>query len=222
MREHEIEPIPGLPERPPQGEEILWQGSPRWWSLARRGFHVTTIAIYFGIAIVAVVAGELSMGTGAAGALMSGLWLLVPAGLASGLLTLLAWLYARMTIYTITSERIVIRSGLALPSAINIPFERVISAGVKQYGDDTGDLALRLDREKRASLVMLWPHVRPFQWSWPEPAMRCVANPQHVADLLGDALQERLRRQSHPDAASEASAADENQRPGDSGDAAVA
>ena len=30
-----IEPIPGLPERPPQGEEILWQGRPNWWALAK-------------------------------------------------------------------------------------------------------------------------------------------------------------------------------------------
>lgn len=210
MREHEIEPIPGLPERPPEGEAILWQGSPRWWSLARRGFYVSTIAIYFGIAIAAVLVGELSLGTPVTGALASGLWLLVPAGLATGLLTLLAWLYARMTVYTITSERVVIRSGLALPSAINIPFERVVSAGIKHYRDDTGDLALRLDRENRASLVMLWPHVRPFQWSWPEPALRCIAGPQHVADLLGEALQQRLRRQSHPEAGSDdGSAADD-------------
>jgi len=222
LREHEVEPVAGLPERPPEGETVLWQDAPRWWPLARRAFHVTTIGVYFGVAMLAVIAGQLAMGTPVAEAVAAGLWLLVPAGLATGLLTLLAWLYARMTVYTITSERVVIRSGLALPSAINLPFARVVSAGVKDYRDNTGDLALRLDRAERASLVMLWPHVRPFKWAWPEPALRSIANPQHVADILGEALQERLRRQSHSDATDDAASSGSDQPSGDSRGAAVA
>lgn len=30
-----VEPIPGLPELPPEGEHILWQGAPCWHALAR-------------------------------------------------------------------------------------------------------------------------------------------------------------------------------------------
>ncbi|MEO1362599.1 MAG: PH domain-containing protein, partial [Pseudomonadota bacterium] len=31
----EIEPVAGLPEAPPEGEQILWQGRPDTWALAR-------------------------------------------------------------------------------------------------------------------------------------------------------------------------------------------
>lgn len=47
MNEHETEPVRGLPQRLPAGEALLWQGSPLAWSLARRGFHVVDLAIYF-------------------------------------------------------------------------------------------------------------------------------------------------------------------------------
>ncbi|MGA1462008.1 MAG: hypothetical protein ACO37Y_02315, partial [Steroidobacteraceae bacterium] len=47
--DHEGEPVPGLPERLPEGEHILWQGAPRWTSLAVRAFHVRKLAIYFGL-----------------------------------------------------------------------------------------------------------------------------------------------------------------------------
>ncbi|MEO0946437.1 MAG: PH domain-containing protein, partial [Pseudomonadota bacterium] len=32
------EPVRGLPERPPEGEEILWQGQPSAWALTRSAF----------------------------------------------------------------------------------------------------------------------------------------------------------------------------------------
>ena len=47
VNEHETEPVRGLPQRLPAGEALLWQGSPLAWSLARRGFHVVDLAIYF-------------------------------------------------------------------------------------------------------------------------------------------------------------------------------
>ena len=41
------EPLPGLPALPPDGEQILWQGSPRWQTVARRILHIDVLAIYF-------------------------------------------------------------------------------------------------------------------------------------------------------------------------------
>ena len=159
--------------------------------LARRGFHVVKIALYFGVAIAAVLAADLSMGVPPAAALRSAAWLLLPMGLAVGLLAGLAWLYARLTVYTITSGRVVIRSGLALPTHINLPFDRIQSAGLKTFRDGTGEIALRLERGQRASLAMLWPHVRPFHWARPEPALRCVAPAEEVAGILSGALAAR-------------------------------
>ncbi len=188
MKEHGREPIPGLPERPPEGEAILWQGRPAWRSFARRGFHVDKVGGYFGVAILAVFAADVTNGRPVDGALVSALWLLVPTALAAGLLAVLAWLYTRMTVYTVTNARVVIRSGIALPTAANLPFDRVQSAGLKRYRDGTGDLTLRLDQTRRPSLAMLWPNVRPFRWSRPEPSLRCVADADRVAEVLAGAL----------------------------------
>ena len=41
------EPLSGLPQRPPAGETILWQGAPQWRATALRTFHVRKVALYF-------------------------------------------------------------------------------------------------------------------------------------------------------------------------------
>jgi hypothetical protein len=41
--------IEGLAEPLPAGERVLWQGAPRWTSLAIHAFHVRKLVIYFGI-----------------------------------------------------------------------------------------------------------------------------------------------------------------------------
>ena len=39
-----FEPVRGLPERPPMGEELLWQGCPDSLALARDAFKITWVA----------------------------------------------------------------------------------------------------------------------------------------------------------------------------------
>ena len=46
-REHEIEPLPGLPGVPPAGEVILWQGRPSSALVARHLLKVRWIVGYF-------------------------------------------------------------------------------------------------------------------------------------------------------------------------------
>ena len=41
---------------------------------------------------------------------------------AIGMLTLLAWLSARATVYSVTSHRVIIKGGVALPVTVNLPF----------------------------------------------------------------------------------------------------
>ena len=53
--EHEFEPQYGLPERLPAGENILWQGSPDFVTLARRVFHIRTLALYFALLMATMV-----------------------------------------------------------------------------------------------------------------------------------------------------------------------
>mgnify|MGYP005988351047 CR=1 FL=1 len=41
-----VEPVRGLPEALPEGEHILWQGSPSVMRLAREGFKINWIIGY--------------------------------------------------------------------------------------------------------------------------------------------------------------------------------
>ncbi len=188
MREHDYEPVPGLPETLPAGETILWQGAPERAALARRALHVRTIAIYF--AALAVWRG-LSLGLeGATGQEIAlGVALLVLLGAAAILpLWLFAWASARSTLYTVTTRRVVIRAGVALPTSFNIPFAAIDAAGLRLHGAGVGDIALRLVEGQKIPYIFLWPHARPWRLSRPEPALRCIAKAEHVAQVLSRAL----------------------------------
>ena len=41
------EPVKGLPERPPEGERILWQGRPQAWALTWQALSLPWVAGYF-------------------------------------------------------------------------------------------------------------------------------------------------------------------------------
>ena len=45
----QVEPIRGLPELPPEGEHILWQGAPDPWTLALQALNMGWVAGYFGL-----------------------------------------------------------------------------------------------------------------------------------------------------------------------------
>lgn len=194
MREHEIEPVPGLPERLPQGEQILWQGAPRWTSIAVRVFHARAIAIYFALLLAWIVHSAMAGGEPLGGALLSAARTLPFVLTGLGLLLLFAWLIERTTLYTITSSRVVLRFGIALPITMNVPFTLIESAGQRLYADGTGDFPLRVGGPDRQSLVVLWPHVRPWRAARPEPMLRCVPNGREVAAILKSALAESARR----------------------------
>lgn len=188
IREHDDEPVPGLPERLPNGETVLWQGSPRWRPLARRAFHVRLIALYF--VALAVWSGASLVGDGAgAGALaLEALWLALVACVPIGLLLAASVLAARTTLYTVTDRRLVLRVGIALPMAVNIPLGAVRSAGLRQCADGTGDVLLSLMPSHRASFIALWPHVRAWRFSNPEPLLRGLPDAEAAARALATAL----------------------------------
>lgn len=188
MNEHDYEPIRGLPARLPPGEELLWQGEPRWPALARRAFHTRKIAIYCGILLVWRVVADLSDGASVAEATMAGVWIMPLATLAIGIPALLARLFSRSTVYTITSRRVVIRFGVALPMTVNIPFRAIGSAGLKIHKDGTGDIPLALAGPDRIAYLHLWPNVRPWRFARAEPMLRAIPEPERVAEILAGAL----------------------------------
>lgn len=185
--EHEYEPVHGLPEQLPAGEQLLWQGSPDWKRLAQRAFHVRKLVVYFAALMVLRLAVLLG-GTPTAGEVaLSMVWMAVLAVTALGLLTLLAWLSARATVYSITNRRIVMRIGIVLTLTFNIPFKRITGAGLHLEADGTGDLPLALTGEDRIAWLHLWPHARPWRLAHPEPMLRSVPRAAEVARLLTEA-----------------------------------
>ncbi len=188
MNEYENEPIRGLPENLPAGEHILWQGEPGTAAMARRVFHVHKASLYFaaliGLHLVLTTAG----GRPLVEALQGALWQVGLALAGVGLLWLLAWLYARSTVYTVTNRRIVIRFGVAIPLMINIPLDKVESADLQQYGDGRGNILLHTRSEARISYWSLWPHVRPWHFADVQPMLRGINNPAAVAATLAEAV----------------------------------
>lgn len=187
LHEHEFEPVPGLPERLPPGEQMLWQGSPDWRGVARRVFHLDLLALYFA-ALVGWSALD-AMRAGGISALVPAV--VIPLTLSLGalaMLAMLAHLTARSAVYSITTHRVVLRIGIVLSVTFNIPFRRIASADLKLLQDGTGDLALTLGRGDHIGYLHLWPHARPWQWSRPQPALRSIPNAQQVASILSDAM----------------------------------
>ncbi|MBK1716549.1 photosynthetic complex putative assembly protein PuhB [Thiocystis violacea] len=188
MKEYDFEPVRGLPEQLPPGEELLWQGAPRWTALARRAFHVRKVAIYFAVLVVLRIAVDWSEGPSMASLFQGVSWILVLAVVAVGALALLGWAMARTTVYTITSRRVVMRIGVALPMMMNVPFKQVRSADLKVYDDGTGDIPFLLAKAVRPSYMIFWPHVRPWHFSPPQPMFRAIPEAGKVAEILAGAL----------------------------------
>ena len=190
LSEHDEGAHPGaLPAALPEGEQLLWQGRPSARGLARQNFHVLGVAAYF-LALLLwrtfSVAAEL--GNGLDEGLSAASVLVMPFLGAEAVLLLLAWGYARSTIYTLTSARLAIRSGLAVPVTTTIAFELVEGAALKRHGKGLGDLCFTLRESERPSWAMLWPSVRPWRWRHPEPSFRCVSQGEAVALKVKAAL----------------------------------
>ncbi|EXJ15543.1 Putative photosynthetic complex assembly protein [Imhoffiella purpurea] len=169
---------------------MLWQGAPRWTSLARRAFHVRKIVVYFAVLEVLALAVDWSDGLSVASVLSSLTWMVLLAAVSIGALSLLAWAMARTTLYTITNRRVVMRIGVALPMIMNLPFKQVRSVDLKAYPDGTGDIPLLLAKSARPSYMIFWPHVKPWHFSPAQPMMRAIPDVAEVAKILAGALKD--------------------------------
>lgn len=184
-----IEPIPGLPHALPSGERILWQGRPQWRGLLRHTFHVRWLLAYFALIVVACGGGALLNGHSIGDAILASAQVIPLAAVCIGILALLAWLNARATVYTLTSRRIVMRIGVALPMTFNLPFARLAAANLVTRKGGEGDIALELLGPDRLAWLHLWPHARPFRFARAQPMMRSIPEAAAVADRLAAAVQ---------------------------------
>jgi hypothetical protein len=168
---------------------LLWQGAPRWQSLALHAFHARKVALYFLALLLLLLGWKLTGEAPLIAALGGALWLAALAAVAVGLLVLLAWATGRATLFTITNRRVVMRFGVAFPMAINLPFIQITTAGLRVYPDGTGDLPLTMSGLVNTSYMILWPYARPWRWSPPQPMLRAVPDAARVAEILAAALE---------------------------------
>ena len=186
-----IEPIAGLPERPPAGELILWQGAPAPFALARDALNLYWVAGYFALLAVWRV-GVSSIDMGFAEALPLGVPFVALGALSCLVLYGIAWVLAKTTVYTITTARVAMRVGAALTVTLNLPFKRIGSAELAVRNDGTGTIVFETGGDVRLSYLVLWPHVRPWHLKHTRPALRAVPDAANVAKIFAEAAETRI------------------------------
>lgn len=179
--EYDVEPVRGLPGDLPQGERILWQGSPDAWRIAVHAYHIRTVAIYFALLAAWGAVGALRGTNGWTGTLMT----LAVGAIGLSVIGLIAWGTSRTTVYTLTNKRIVLRFGIALPKCVNLPLGTIAAVDLGMQGKGIGDIALRLTEQQRLGWMQLWPHARPWALTEVQPMLRSIAEAENVAGLLG-------------------------------------
>ena len=115
-----FEPIRGLPERPPEGEVILWQGQPNWLRLTVDSLNLWWVLAYFIFLFfwrLISVSDLMPIDQ----ALLVSFPFLALALIVALLLLLVGFIQAKATVYTITNKRIVMRIGAALTLTLNLP-----------------------------------------------------------------------------------------------------
>lgn len=163
---------------PAADEKVLWKGQPDLAVLSRTAFHSRKVGIYF----LVLIGISVTIGNTNAAIICTILGL---AGV--GILHTLAWVSRRTTMYILTDTRLIMRIGMAIETRINIPLKHILSADLKDRGDNRADIALQLGGERLLGYFLLWPHARPWRFAQPEPMMRAVPDAEKVAAMLAEA-----------------------------------
>ena len=195
MSDHDdfaMEPVPGLPEAPPKGEEVLWQGRPDVWALARESMGLNWVAGYF---VALAIWRAAAVGDGSVGSAVAIVLPYLAIGLvACAILLGLALVYARTTVYTLTTARVAMRIGAALTVTLNLPYTQIANASLDLKRRGTGTIALETLGDTRLAYLVCWPHVRPWYLSRTQPALRCISDAARVAQMLSEAAETRINQ----------------------------
>lgn len=179
--------VRGVSEALPPGERILWEGAPDSRALARHLFFIRPLSTYLGAMVLWWVAvNRTQVNTEQFWATL-GIQLMLVGGVIGG-----AWLMARAiangTTYAITDRRIVMRFGVIFPLTINVPLHYVEGASARQFPDRTGQIAVQLSKKESIAWIVLFPHVRPWEFSRPQPLLRGLTDPVKVGEVLRAAV----------------------------------
>ena len=178
---HELEPTRGFPEPLPKNENLIWQGSPDFWFIAKRVFYVKQIAFYF--ALIIFVALGLNFGKLSQTELTLNFLLNFSLALTAMLLILgLSFLISSTAVYSLTNKRLVMRIGVVLTVTLNIPFNKIEAAELKKYPDGSGDISIKLASGNKIAYPHLWPHCRGWFFSDPRPRLTGLKKVENVAN----------------------------------------
>ena len=180
----------------PPGETVLWRGKPDWRHLALDAFCAPWVTLYFVGIGTWHLATTLHDGGTRAQALVAASAVLIPLAASLALVSLLAWLSARATVFTVTDRRIVLCYGVALPALINVPLHTIEALRVRRGFAGCGDLALTLPRAGRLSFHQLWPYARPWHLFPAAPMLRSVPGAAAVSVLVAGAVKAAAEREA--------------------------
>lgn len=170
-------------------EAIVWRGRPRFWPVARDVFHYRGVTAYFALLFALDAFQSWHKHLPVAKALHDTVPLVAITVVALGILAGLAFLTSRSTDYVVTSKRVILNYGLALPATLSLPYSKIGRAAVSINKDHTGDVALLLKAGNHMPYLKLWPLARAWHVTHPQPMLRCVPRAAFVGGLLTRALQ---------------------------------
>jgi len=211
MSEYDYEPVRGLPYQLPEDEKILWQGSPKWRSLAVHLCHVRTITLYFAILIAWRLAVPVLDGKPVSDAYELAAFLALLNGIVVVMAVIWSILLAKTTIYTITTRRVVLRYGIAFTKAVNVPLRVVKNVAMSRHSNGCADVAFETSGKDRIAYLILWPHTRPWHVSPTQPMLRSIPDAEKVAEILKQALAPFAAASVDENENKEAQAADDQQ-----------
>lgn len=188
-----FEYAPGLPQKLPEGEEILWQGRPNAWRLTVESLSLYWVWGYFALlAFYRVASAIYDHGFAVAAASVVPIALLALG--ATAVLYLIALAQARVAIYTLTSDRVILRVGAVTQVTLQIPFTQLQNAMLDMRKTGTGSIVFepKPDGGQMLSYWYLWPHIRPWHMRLPQPSFRCIRDADRVAALLAEAAEDRM------------------------------
>ena len=167
----------------PNGESILWKGRPSLWGFSWNLFGLKWITLYLSILSIVSVARFFASDFYTAFYVdflpffLSGIF-------ASIILICLAATQTYSTVYIITENRVIIKTGAALSFLISMPFKKIKEVNLQKRGASIGTISFELLSEKRVPYISCWPSVRPWKFKGTQPAFSCIGSVDEVATIL--------------------------------------
>ena len=163
--------IDGVADPLPNGETILWSAKPEHWAFTRRVMRLDWVLIWFSVLAGIRAYNAWWAGADASGMLIAASGLLPLVVFAIVLLIALGMAMARSTSYVVSSKRLVLQVGVALPITFNVPL-RFIDAAALRMRQGGGDVILTLQKGSKVKALALWPHSQGWSTDAVQPLMR--------------------------------------------------